>query len=46
MGSTIAYAYTGGASITNCGGSTDCDSSIRNTLGDYYQWGRNDIVTA
>ena len=46
MGATAAW--TGGSlSITDCaGGSTDCDASLRSTLGDYYQWGRNDVVTS
>lgn len=40
-------AWTGGIAITDCSGSaTDCDASIRNTLGSYFQWGRNDDVTA
>ena len=42
-----SIAYTGGLSIVNCNaGATDCDASIRNTLGTYFQWGRNDDVTS
>ena len=40
-------AWTGGLSISDCGGSAnDCQSSNRYTLGSYYQWGRNDNVTS
>ena len=40
-------AWTGGVTITNCSaGATDCDSAIRNTLGSYFQWGRNTDVTS
>lgn len=42
-----ANAWTGGVAITDCSaGATDCDASIRNTLGSYFQWGRNEDVTA
>ncbi len=45
MGAT--NAWTGGLTITNCSNSaTDCDASLRYTLGDYYEWGRNDPVTS
>ena len=44
VGAIVAYT---GVAITNCGGgTTDCDSTLRYTLGSYYQWGRNDDVTA
>ena len=44
MGATSAYT---GITIINCSNAgSDCDSSIRYTIGSYYQWGRNDDVTA
>ncbi|MDQ1344066.1 MAG: hypothetical protein QG650_786 [Patescibacteria group bacterium] len=40
------YAWTGGLAVTDCaGGSSDCDAGIRNTLGSYFQWGRNTDAT-
>lgn len=40
-------AWTGTLAITNCSaGASDCDSALRFTLGSYFQWGRNDDVTA
>jgi hypothetical protein len=48
VGATKAYKNE---VITHCsasatGGSvTDCDISLRSTIGSYYQWGRNDDVT-
>lgn len=45
VGATIAW--TGGISLSDCGGlPTDCVSSHRNSLGSYFQWGRNDDVTS
>lgn len=44
VGATSAYA---GQGITNCGGgATDCNASLRYTLGSYFQWGRNEDVTS
>lgn len=44
-GATVAW--TGGVTLSSCGGlPTDCVSAYRNTLGSYFQWGRNDDVTA
>lgn len=39
-------AWTGGITLTSCASSSsDCDSAYRNTIGSYFQWGRNDDVT-
>ena len=36
--------YTG-TSLSDCGGSaTDCALANRNSIGGYYQWGRNDNI--
>ena len=43
IGATIAYT---GIPITDCEWwTTDCNLWIRNTIGSYFQWGRNDDVT-